>query len=185
VFHYLIDSSVASDFYRPPKSFLPAEDYPHHRLLQEYVTRQTLYGQGIVFIACFCITEVLNTFARWWFREKGVFDSGDQYSLARNTFINHVRERKSFYSYDMTRYHNINSEKVFRVEHRIKLTRGKHMSGLDILVIAMGMELKRICGNEIHLLTKDYRQAEIANKKPTFPKAYYWPETPVSDLPHV
>ena len=59
-----------------------------------------------------------------------------------------------------------------------------YLSTLDILIIAMGMELKRIHGTEIHLLTKDKRLALISSKKPQiFPKPHYWPKLKVSELP--
>ena len=58
-----------------------------------------------------------------------------------------------------------------------------YLSTFDILVIAMGMELKMIHGAEVHLLTKDNRLALISGQKPSFPKPYCWPETSVSDLP--
>ena len=147
------------------------------------MTEQKLSGVAVIFIPAFCVAEVLNTFARWWYRERSVFATADEYNFVRQTFIKHVHDRKFFYSYDLTRYHNLNCGKVFHKEHKTKLTRGTYLSAFDILVIAMGMELKRICGDEIHLLTKDYRQYEIAGKAMDFPKAYFWPETPVKDLP--
>jgi hypothetical protein len=117
VIHYLIDASVAADFYRPRESF-PKSTYIKHRQLKEHITKQRLSGDAMIFIPAFCIPEVFNTFAKWWYRRNSVFGSQRSYEGAWNLFASHVHDRKFFYSYDLTRYHNLNCHEVSLVEHK-------------------------------------------------------------------
>ena len=59
-----------------------------------------------------------------------------------------------------------------------------YLSTLDILIVAMGMELKKITGEEVYLLTSDKRLSLVSSKKPKeFPKSCYWPQLKISALP--
>jgi hypothetical protein len=210
VIHYLIDASVAVDFYRPRNSFTPPIFFKH-RALKRHITNQRYSRQAVIFIPAFCVAEVFNTFAKWWIRQRAVFRSQQQYENARQLFISHVHDRKFFYSCDLTRYHNLNCHEVFPVEHttetefqvtglptttswadlnkKLQETDAKdsvskhYVSAFDILIIAMGMELQAIHGERVYLLTKDARLALVASQKPDFPKPLYWPNLSVSDLP--
>lgn len=195
---------ILTNFY----AFINREQY-----IQAHLTNQKFTNKAIIFIPSFCIAEVRNLLGKYLYRKKGVFTK-QQYEKSFETFISHVHDRKFFYSYDLNRYHNINTSDIIKVEHttntefdasglpigtsseeiRKKLAE-KHknnvigyyyLSTFDILIIAMGIELKRIHGDEIHLLTGDKRLFEIASQKPTiFPKPYYWKglSLKVSDLP--
>ena len=209
---YLIDASVALEFYRPKPSFSTEQAYIHSRNLRRFLTMQKENEKAIFFIPSFCIAEVRNTLARWLHREKNIFRSQEHYKAVFHTFISHVHDRKFFYSHDLNRYHNLNTTEVTEVEHttetefdatglpigtdvrtiNAKLQEkdpydhvGKYyLSTFDILIIAMGMELKKTHGEEIHLLTRDKRLYLICSKKPNvFPKSYYWDRMRISDLP--
>lgn len=90
--HYLIDACVAADFYRPRSSF-PAHEFATHRALKKRVTAQRLSGEAIIFIPAFCISEVFNTFAKWWIRQGSVFESREQYDNARRQFVSDLPVR--------------------------------------------------------------------------------------------
>ncbi|MFH0797195.1 MAG: hypothetical protein V2A65_09105 [Candidatus Omnitrophota bacterium] len=209
---YLIDASVAVEFYQPKSAFHTPTEYKHSLDLRYYITQQKSTGKATIFIPSFCIAEVRNTLAKWYFRSKNVFSSKQHYDTAFGTFISHVHDRKFFYSYDLNRYHNLNTNVIAEIEHttdtefdatglsigtdsklineklRQKNPKGHvghyHLGTLDILIIAMGMELKRITGEEVYLLTSDKRLSLISSKKPEeFPKSYYWPTLKISDLP--
>jgi len=208
---YLIDASVALEFYRPKATFRSKQDYNRSLTLRKHIYQQKKDGKAIIFIPSFCVAEVRNTLAKWLYRRKGVFRSQQHYKTAFETFISHVHDRKFFYSYDLNRYHNLNAEAVTELEHttetefdatgfpigtdletlnealRQKDPRDHlgryYLSSLDILIIAMGMELKRIYGEEVYLLTADRRLALISDQRPEFPEPLYWYRLNVSDLP--
>ncbi len=114
---YLIDASVAVEFYKPKAAFRSLDEYKHSLDLRNYVTQQKLTEKAIIFIPSFCIAEVCNTLAKWCFRRKNVFRSRQHYNTAFRTFISHIRDRKFFYSYDLNRYHNLNTNTITEIEH--------------------------------------------------------------------
>ena len=61
---------------------------------------------------------------------------------------------------DLHRYHNINTDKIYKIEHQTPLRgKEKYLSSFDILIIGMAIELKKIHigNNEVILLTRDGR----------------------------
>lgn len=209
---YLLDSSVILEFYQPKALFRNFASYKRSLSLRTHISKQRLENKAILFIPSFCVAEVRNKLAVWFYRRKGILKSKGAYDGAFRAFIKHVHDRQFFYCYDLNRYHNLNTNEIVDIEHTthtefdvtghpvgtnpeiinedLKKKNpydhiGKYyLSGLDISIIAMGMELKRIHGTEIHLLTADERLALICSKKPDmFPKSYYWHKIKVSDLP--
>ncbi|MDE2028092.1 MAG: hypothetical protein KGJ11_06095 [Candidatus Omnitrophica bacterium] len=69
------------------------------------------------FIPSFCVAETLNTFAKHHYRWN-LLDA-DLYKKIREDFVDSVHNRKLFYSYDLNRYHNLNAEEIFPLEHTI------------------------------------------------------------------
>lgn len=61
-----------------------------------------------------------------------------------------------------------------------------YLSTYDILIISMGMELKRILKDNVFIVTKDERLAKInnegINRGERFAKALYLPNITISDL---
>lgn len=180
---YLFDTSVAAEFYRPKRTFKPGP-YTRHRALVAHVTDQRLKGEAILFLPTFCVTEVKNTFAKWHYRRKKIFKDHNHYKSVLGAFIAHVHDRKFFYCYDLSRYHNLNADEIIPHEQRTKETPGKgFLSSLDILIIAMGIELRQIHG-EVHLLTNDERMFTIAKLRPNiFPTPYLWRDLALAKLP--
>jgi len=211
VINYLFDASVAIEFYKPKATYSSKEEYERSRDIRIYVSKQKIENDAMLFIPSFCIAEVRNILAKWYFRYKGIFRSQEHYKTVFNTFISHVRDRNFFYSYDLNRYHNLNTTLVTEIEHQTntefdasclpvntdksiieKKLKEKnpndhigryYLSTFDILIIAMGMELKKITGEEVYLLTKDERLALISSKQDEFPKPLYWSKLQVENLP--
>jgi len=174
---YLVDASVAVEFYRPRSTYPTPEDYNTHKQLRAHIAKQKLTNQAILFLPTFRVAEVKNTLAKWHYRRKGVFKDTQHYKSVLGNFISHVHNRAFFYCYDLTGYHNLNLESILPIEHRTEteFTRSAlavgtsktkvkselkakglptdlsryYLSGLDILIIAMGMELKRIYQQEV------------------------------------
>ncbi len=206
---YLLDTSIIVDFYRPKYTYKSRAELNHSKQLRTTITAQKLSNEAILFVPSFCIAEVKNTLAKWFYRKNKLVRKED-YICCVHTFCNQIANRKFFYSYDLNRYHNINCDDIVHIEHttdtefmasgldkyaseteiETKLRQinprdriGLHyLSTFDILIISMGVELKRTRGSEIYLITKDKRLALIANSKPNFPKAFYWPDLTVDAL---
>ena len=208
---YLVDASVAVQFYRPRGTFDNVQEYNASKKIKAHITKQKVTNQAILFLPAFCVAEVKNTLAKWHYRHKGVFKDTQHYKSVLGGFISHVHNRAFFYCYDLTRYHNLNVESILPVEHRTQTEftmsalpagTGKatvkaqlnakglstnfsryYLSSLDILIIAMGIELKKIYQHEVYLLTGDKRLALISKQSPEFPKPLYWHDLIPQRLP--
>jgi len=100
-------------------------------------------GEAFLYIPQFCVTEVFNTYARKFYEENVI--QGDVYTEWRNEFIKATHNRRILYCYNLHRYHNLNAHKVYKVEHKVPRLSNEHpLSAFDILIIAMGMELKKV-----------------------------------------
>lgn len=131
-------------------------------------------GTAFLYMPQFCVTEVLNTFARFFYRDKKI--GGALYDEWRTQFIEAIRNRRILYCYDLHRYHNLNADKVYEIEHKENYrTNEKPLSAFDILVIAMGVELKKIHSpNEVCILTRDRRLRNISNTNEEFAQAIWF-----------
>lgn len=119
-------------------------------------------GEAFLYLPQFCVTEILNAYGRF-FWEEGKLDSED-YTKWRGAFLKLVRDRKTIYCYDLHRYHIKNADKVFKVEHTIDRI-GSPLSSFDILIIAMGIELKKIHPhNDVIILTRDKQLKKVSNE---------------------
>lgn len=130
-------------------------------------------GNAFLYMPQFCVTEVFNAYARLFFRDNKIDSS--RYNQWRNEFIKAVRNRNLIYCYDLHRYHNINTDKIFRLEHTTPYTGNERaLSGFDILIIGMGMELKLLHSPaEVKILSRDRRLIRISNLNSNFAPAIW------------
>ena len=153
---------------------------------------QKVKGDAFFYFPNFCVVEAFNAFARLRYRENRISDKA--YRDYLGVFKGEIRSRKLLYCYNLQRYHNYNADLVYQSEHTIKpldpdvdhAPKSKcSLSGLDILVIGMGMELKRIHPkDQVYIVTNDERLAKVANSDPDkFVKAIYLENTKISQLP--
>lgn len=197
---YLLDASVTAYFFRPKSAWGRHQDiYNLYYQLKAKLISEVIAKKSVVFIPSFCISEVKNTLAKWCYRYQEI--SLAQLKTGHGLFLDCVQDRKYFYSYDLNRYHNINSDIIIPIEHttntefqdsglpidslQVDIDKalkiidpydsiGKHyLSTFDILILSMGIELKNIHGTEINLLTCDKRLILMCQQKPDiFPKAF-------------
>ena len=211
---YLFDTSVVVEFYQPKAVFRSETYRQRSNRLRQRIARQKTNGDAVLFVPSFCVAEVCNTFAKWYYRpyqRKRVFTCKADYERVRRTFIGHVHDRKFFYSYDLKRYHNLNAHEVYPIEHttdtefdasglpigsapgdvrdaleqqrkQANLSR-YYLSTFDILIIAMGMELKRLYGSSVYLLSADKRLLLISDQDKRFPTPLNWRRITTRDLP--
>ena len=184
--YFLFDASSAVPFYLPR----PTDYNFNARGITASLTARRLSKKAFFYIPCLCITEVLNTLARYHFRLKAT--TPEEYKRATEAFIKHVRDRQFFYCYYSNRYHNYHANEVFPIEHtknteytvtgldpqktkplevdqalKTKNPNDRasnyHLSGADIFIIGMARELQKIHGLDFALITQDNRLAEIAS----------------------
>ena len=131
-------------------------------------------GLAFLYMPQFCVPEVFNTFARFLYRDKKI--GGALYTKWRGEFIKAIHDRRIIYCYDLHRYHNLNTHKIFKYEHATPyIGKESSLSAFDILVIAMGMELKRVHhSNNVFVLTRDGRMCRISNMDKRFAQALWF-----------
>lgn len=131
-------------------------------------------GAAFLYMPQFCIPEVFNTFARFFYRDKKI--GGELYTKWRGEFIKAIKDRRIIYCYDLHRYHNLNTQKIYKLEHTIPYSAKEDaLSTFDILIIAMGIELKKIHpSNDISILTRDGRLHRISNMNTEFASAEWF-----------
>jgi hypothetical protein len=151
--YFLLDASAYCRF---TDDMLKAR--PEHNILNKFIDGCFYY------IPQFCIAEVFNTYARWHYAEKKISES--RYKELCEIFKILIRNRRVLYPYDLQRYHNLNCDYIFKIEHTTPhLEQEAKLSSFDILIIAMGIELQRIHGNEnTTILSCDKRIVKIAGK---------------------
>ena len=132
-------------------------------------------GEAFLYMPQFCVTEVFNTYARKFYEENTI--QADVYGKWRNAFISAIHNRRILYCYDLHRYHNLNAHKIYKLEHKgiPRSSEYDRLSGFDILIIAMGMELKKVhAPNDVFILTRDKRLKRISNAHRDFAKAIWF-----------
>ena len=67
------------------------------------------------YIPQFCIAEIFNTFARWHYAENKI--TFEKHKELCEFFKILIRSRFFLYPYDLHRYHNLNCDKIYKVEH--------------------------------------------------------------------
>lgn len=160
--YYLIDTSA----------FVYAIENVNQTKMDFFMERAN--GTAFLYMPQFCITEVFNTYARLFYRENKIV--GTLYNQWRNEFIRAIHNRRIIYCYDLHRYHNLNVTRVCKIEHTkpYKNTEDS-LSSFDILVIAMGIELKKIHSpNEVFVLTRDERLHRISSMRKEFAPAVWF-----------
>jgi len=213
---YLLDTNVALHHYIPDKKVTPQLDH---------IIEQHGLKKAFIFIPQFCVSEVFNTFAKLHYRKKETYPQEYQdlylndfkplsvfdYQKVCGNFKADIKFGRLFYNYELSRYHVFNADHVITFEHQINLIRknvktGKEepwlMSTFDILIIAMGIELARINGEDrTYILTCDKRIKVVADnikrafqvgdvrKKygipeyVTVPEVFYLHKTEIKDFP--
>jgi hypothetical protein len=68
------------------------------------------------YILQFCIAEVFNTFAKWHYAEKKI--TPEKYKELCASFKILIRNRFIFHPHNLHRYHNLNCDKIYKVEHK-------------------------------------------------------------------
>jgi hypothetical protein len=161
MFTHLFDTSAIVEYYLPPQK---GTERLKHRM--EYlVVQRTVHRSAALLVPSFCIAETFNTFARLRFRPREIDArlTSDEYEACLTRFREDINWERTFYSYDLNRNHVLAVDEIIPVEHRI--AQGdpqKHLSTLDLLVIAMACELAYIGdASQVYLITRDRRMKRV------------------------
>jgi len=146
-------------------------------------------GQAFLYMPQSCIPEVFNTFAKLRYAndtEPHQKIDDIHYESFCKSFEEHIHERKIIYIYDLHRYHNLNAHKIYEKNYlswnswdegyllQQKNTTKKYarpMSGLDIILLSMALELKIIHPephNQVIILTRDDTIIKVVNDNLAF-----------------
>lgn len=172
--YYLLDASALVLKHRPD----PDDSVDRAKKVMDAIEAQRKGNEAFLFLPNFCVAEAFNTLAKWFWRE-GKFRTKEQYEAACKALerdvkrVDEFNDKRRFYAYDLHRYHVLNCNQVFEVEHTTDLEPDPKYPGrlksplstFDILIIAMGMELmKTHAGQEVRIVTCDSRLTRIAQK---------------------
>jgi hypothetical protein len=166
---HLFDTSAVVHYYLPV-----GNKTQRLRARVKYLVEQrTVYRRAALFIPSFCIAEAFNTFAKLHFRP-GPDDrplSGDEYAACLKNFRQDIHWEKTFYSYDLNRNHILAADEIIPIEHNMPPAEPpRHLSTLDILVIAMACELAYIGDpDQVYLITRDRRMKDVFQMLKEFP----------------
>jgi len=181
--YYLFDTSALIERY-----------FNHYKAVLDPMYLQKISKEAFFYFPNMCVVEVFNTFAKKFYRRKEI--KAGEYKNLCDTFKGHIRNGKLLYPYNLYRYHNQNADLIYETEHtleplnpessRPRIAYGKcWLSSVDILIIAMGMELQKIHGKNVYIVTNDERLAAVSNAKPDlFAPAIYLRTATTQSLPH-
>ncbi len=155
---YLFDTSAAVELYCP-------RNRRSHLVLQHILQQRSQHRKATLLIPDFCIAEVFNVFARRHFQPTAsdLPLTHNEYEECLTKFRSDVRWGNTLYPYELTRYHILAADEIILVEHKLAPREEKrHLSTLDILVIAMACELAYVGDPEkVFLVTWDRRMKTV------------------------
>jgi len=151
--YYLLDASALVHLYLLDEEVTPCLD---HLIEQRGLQKAFLY------VPNFCVAETFNTIARKHYRE-GVLDE-QAYKKCKGTFAHDIHNGHLLYHHELNRYHILNVDYIIPFEHLFPSERPdgteRRLSIFDVLIIAMGMEL-RVPGGATYVVTGDKRTTEV------------------------
>lgn len=181
--YFLFDASAAVHYYIESERYKPA---------LSLLFAKRAEGRAFFFLPTFCVAEVFNFFAKHAYRKHIIHEA--LYNEICTRFREHIHNRQVFYCYDLNRYHNLNLEweHVYRTEHETDTEYQKleinpattndedvrrlymehfraspsshYLSGFDLLILGMAIELTRNFGERVYIVTRDNRLAQVAQR---------------------
>lgn len=191
--YYLFDTSTAKFLYQTNPN------NPNLDTALTYLVTHNTLKEAVFYIPVFCIVELFNTYASYYHRLNTMNQITYDSIIAK--IREHIRQQKLFQVYGITRYHNYNADSIYPVEHTfeteysltglpastpakkiskklIEIKRDPslkryHLSSFDILILSMGMELKKIYFEDTCILSHDQRLCKIAAQCKDMPPVFY------------
>ncbi len=170
--YFLLDANVVAGYYlqRCLRSKVA-----YKRITDIFDSARSKKSDFFFYLPNFCIAEVFSVFAKYTYGywnqhvKKGTLDTRVYDSLVRQ-FQDDIHNGKFINQYELSRYHILNINYVAPVNSYYKISRGKKknirpMGTLDCLIVAMGIQLVRIHGEEkVVLLSADDRLIDVVSK---------------------
>jgi len=161
--YYLIDASAIIHYYIPL--------YPKLTSNIDQIIKQRQEGKSFLFMPNFCIAEVFNVFAKYYYRWRKL--KREEYEKCCKEFRDAIHNAKLIYHYELNRYHILNIDYIVPFEHQFLIKKRFNkdeeekewfLSTFDILFISMGIELVRMMGFEnVFLISCDTRIKSICD----------------------
>jgi hypothetical protein len=91
-----------------------------------------------------------------------------RYKSIRKEFRNHIHNGNLYHQVELSRYHVLYTDLISPLDHYYQIYRGKNrivpLQTVDILILAMGIELSHTFGRErMCVLTSDHRMNDLCN----------------------
>ncbi len=155
-------------------SYLTNRPSRTRQILDYLIEQRKVHHQATLFVPNFCVAEVFNALAKFRFdltveAEKRLNEA--QYRDCLKRFRKLIHWGEVFYPYDLNRYHILAADDIIPAEQQLPRRPKRNspaiydrLSTLDILVIAMGMELAYLFEEEnVTLITGDERMKFVAD----------------------
>lgn len=149
---FLFDASAVVKHYHP-------ESPDDRRKLDLILDERLKFQRAGLFVPEFCIVEVFKVFARRRYKEKRW--SHDEYLDILKSFREDIHWGRLFYPLPLDRYHVLAADEIMVADYEAYSQGDKDLSVFDILLVAMGSELRFATGGEVFIVTNDKRIKEV------------------------
>ena len=176
--YFLLDSSILVAYYLPEAS-RSKKVAERVRGIIDYV-RKGGTSDWIFIVPNIVVAEVFNTFSKYCYGKwneyvrKNLPGGMDQrrYKRIRKEFRNHIHNGKLYHQIELNRYHILYTDLISPLDHYYQIYRARKrrkpvvpLQTMDILILAIGIELNHILGRErFCLITDDHRMHDLCNK---------------------
>jgi len=163
--YFLLDANVLVAYYCADES----SSFSREGVVDLFTSQ--MGGTTFLYLPNFCVVEILKAFAKksWAENKFGKGTEADHaFSKLKATFLTDVVNSKILYSYELSRRHILLADKIYERASKISYRSGSPPSSIDVLIIAMGLDLSRIHGQDnFWIVTADDSVTDICldNKK--------------------
>ncbi len=180
--YFLFDASAASHYYI---------DFDPYKDILTILFAKRAEGKAFFYLPTFCVAETFNIFAKYHYRRMTIDGDTYRKAFDTFAEHIHDRKVFYCYDLNRYHNLNLNWRKVYEIEHKTdteyerlginpKTTSdreakrlyhqrfpdsslGRHyLSGFDLLILGMAIELMRNLGEKVYLVTRDERLVKIA-----------------------
>lgn len=173
--YFLLDTNIIVAYYLPQAS-CSKKASERARMIIDYVKKGGA-PNWVLLIPNIAIAEAFNTFAKYCYGKwnphvkKNIPGGLDQrkYKTIRKKFRDHIHNGKLFHQIELNRYHILYSDLISPLDHYYQIYRKRGnkapLQTMDILILAMGIELNHLLGAErFYVITADNRMNDLNEK---------------------
>jgi predicted nucleic acid-binding protein len=172
--YFLLDSSIIVAYYLPEssRSKKAAERVTD---IIDYV-RKGGTSDWLLIVPNIVVAEVFNAFSKYCYGKwnehvkKNLPGGMDQrrYKRIRNKFRDHIHNGKLYHQIELNRHHVLYTDLISPLDHYYRIYRKRSrvvpLQTMDVLILAMGIELSHMLGHErFCVITADHRMNDLCS----------------------